>query len=70
MRGWALNVEVCICISSNEDCTKRKVARGGLTVDYRCANRRFWLSSYNCQVPTPTTQNQELEQQIRIFGAD
>jgi hypothetical protein len=23
------------------------------TIDYRCANRRFWLSAHDCQVPTP-----------------
>jgi hypothetical protein len=39
-------------------------------IDYRCDNRRFWLSAHNCQVPTPTSQNPELEEQIRIFGAD
>jgi hypothetical protein len=37
---------------------------------YRWDNRRFWLSAHNCQVPTPTSQNLELEQQIRIFPAD
>jgi hypothetical protein len=39
-------------------------------IDYRCDNRRFWFSAHNCQAPTPTSQNLELEQQIRIFGAD
>ncbi len=39
-------------------------------IGYRCDNRRFCLSARNCQVPTPTFQNLELEQQIRIFGAD
>jgi ADP-heptose:LPS heptosyltransferase len=39
-------------------------------IDYRCENRRFWLSAHNYQVPTPTSQNPQLEQQIRIFGAD
>jgi hypothetical protein len=39
-------------------------------IDYRCDNRRFRLSAHNCQVPTPTSQNLELKQQIRIFGAD
>jgi hypothetical protein len=39
-------------------------------IDYRCDNRRFRLSAHNCQVPTPTSQNLELEQQIRTFGAD
>jgi hypothetical protein len=38
-------------------------------IDYRLDNRRFWLSAHNCQVPTPTSQNLELEQQIRIFQA-
>jgi hypothetical protein len=40
------------------------------TIDYRCDNRRFWLSAHNCQVPTPTSQNLELDQQIWIFEAD
>ncbi len=40
------------------------------TIGYRCDNRRFLLSTHNCQVPTPTSQNLEIEQQIRIFGAD
>jgi hypothetical protein len=39
-------------------------------IDYRCDDRRFWLSAHNCQVQTPTSQNIELEQKIRIFGAD
>jgi hypothetical protein len=40
-------------------------------IDYKCNNSRFWLSAHNCRViPTPTSQNLELEQQIRIFGAD
>ncbi len=39
------------------------------TIDYRCDNRRFWLSAHDCQVPTPTCQNLDLEQQIRIFEA-
>jgi hypothetical protein len=41
-----------------------------VTIDYRCDNRRFQLSTHDCQVPTPTSQNLELEEQIRIFGAD
>ncbi len=40
------------------------------TIDYRCDDRRFRLSAHNCQVPNPTSQKLELEQQIRIFGAD
>jgi hypothetical protein len=39
------------------------------SIDYRCDNRHFRLSAHNCQVPTPTSQNLEREQQIRIFGA-
>jgi hypothetical protein len=42
----------------------------GDIIDYTCDNRRFWLSVRNCQVPTLTSHNLELEQQIRIFGAD
>jgi hypothetical protein len=33
-------------------------------IDYRCDNGSFWLSTHNCQVPTPTSQNLEFEQQI------
>jgi hypothetical protein len=40
------------------------------SIDYRCDIRRFLLSAHNCQAPTPTFQNLELEQQIRIFEAD
>ncbi len=40
-----------------------------LSIDNRYDNRRFRLSAHNCQVPTPTSQNLELEQKIRIFGA-
>ncbi len=40
-----------------------------ISIDYRCDNRHFWLSAHNCQVPTPTSQNLELEQHILIFGA-
>ncbi len=39
-------------------------------LDYRCDDMRFWLSSHDCQVPTPTSQNLVLEQQIRICEAD
>ncbi len=28
-----------------------------MIINYRCDNRRFWLSAHNCQVPTPTSQN-------------
>ncbi len=41
-----------------------------LTKDYRFDNKRFWLSAHNCQVPTPTSQNLDLEQLIWVFGAD
>ncbi len=36
-------------------------------IDYRCDNRRFRLSAHDCPVPTPTSQNLEVEQQIRFF---
>ncbi len=39
-------------------------------VDYRCDYGQFCLSAHNCQVPTPTSQNLELEQQVWIFGTD
>jgi hypothetical protein len=39
----------------------------GALIDYRCDKSRFWLSARNCQVSSPTSQNLELEQQIRIF---
>jgi hypothetical protein len=41
-----------------------------ISVNYRCDNKHVWLSAHDCQFPTPTSQNQEAEQQIRIFGAD
>jgi hypothetical protein len=41
-----------------------------LDIDYRCDNRRFWLSAHNCQVSIPTSQNLKLKQQIWIFRAD
>ncbi len=37
-------------------------------IDYRCDNRRFWLSAHNCQVPTPTSQN--LEHRTRTANSD
>jgi hypothetical protein len=43
---------------------------GSAPIDYRCDNRRFRLSAHDCQVPTPTSQNLEVEQQIRILRAD
>jgi hypothetical protein len=36
----------------------------------RIDKRRFWLSAQNCRVPTPTSQNLEIEEQILMFGAD
>ncbi len=42
----------------------------GFSMDYSCDNRRFWLSAHKCQVPTPTSQNLELDQQSRILPAD
>jgi hypothetical protein len=40
-----------------------------MTIDYGCGDAQFWLSAHDCQVPTPTSQNLELEQQMRIFRA-
>jgi hypothetical protein len=31
------------------------------TIDYRCDNRCFRLSANDCQVPTPTSHNLEVE---------
>jgi hypothetical protein len=42
----------------------------GVPIDYKCDDSRFWLSAHNCHVPTPTSQNIDLEQQIRICKAD
>ncbi len=39
-------------------------------IDYRWDDRHFWLSAHDCQVPTPTSQNLNSEQQIQIFEAD
>ncbi len=44
--------------------------KGVKLLDYRSDDGRFWLSAHNCQVQTPTSQNLELEQQIRIFGTN
>jgi hypothetical protein len=40
------------------------------TIEDTWDDRHFWLSALDCQDPTPTSQNLELEQQIRIFEAD
>ncbi len=37
------------------------------SIDYGCDDRRFWLSAHDCQAPTPTSQNLDLEQQMRVF---
>ncbi len=33
-------------------------------MDFRCDDGRLWLSAQDRQVPTPTSQNVEVEQQI------
>jgi hypothetical protein len=38
-----------------------------MNIDYRCDNRRFWLSARNCQVPTPTSQNMAIRTAISDF---
>jgi hypothetical protein len=58
---WMIGVIDCLA----SGCMKISISG----IDYRCDNKSFWLSAHNCQVPTPTSQNLELEQQIRVFGA-
>ncbi len=56
----------------SDRCSMDEIIRSAqrvMAIDYRCDNRSFWLSTHNCQVPTPTSHNLQLEQQIRIFGA-
>ncbi len=50
--------------------TQKTILNGLSNLDYGCDTRRFWLSAHDCQVPTPTSQNLELEQQIPICEAD
>ncbi len=60
-----------ICANFQDFPTKMALLiRPHRSIDYRCDNMHFWLSAHNCQVPTPTFLNLEVEQQIRIFGAD
>jgi hypothetical protein len=67
---------VILSNSSGNGCTVYRsplvtlVVKQALSIDYRCDNKRFWLSAHDCQVSTPTSQNLEVEQQIRISGAD
>jgi hypothetical protein len=61
-------VKVCLDCSSSSPSVQ--IYPGVVPIDCRCDNRRFWLSAHDCQVPTPTSQNPEVEKQIRIFGAD
>ncbi len=53
-------------VMHNSQIAEKKTSRAE-TIDYRCDDSRFWLSAHDCQVPTSTSQNLELEQQIRIF---
>ncbi len=66
----ALHPIACKCVSVEEIDPTDTENEVPPTIDYRCDNRQFWLSDHDCQVPTPTSQNLELEQQIRIFGGD
>ncbi len=50
--------------------TVRDGAASAKSIDYRCDDRHFWLSARDCQVPTPTSQNLDLEQQIRVCEAE
>jgi hypothetical protein len=66
----------CQVISSNSTLTlnflsmENVLKDGRYGIDYRCDDRRFWLSTHDCQVPTSTSQNLDLEEQIRICEAD
>jgi hypothetical protein len=40
------------------------------TIVYRRDAKHFWLSPHNCQSPTPTSQNKEFKEQIRVLEAD
>ncbi len=51
----------------NASSTDGTLKAQGTSIDYRCDDRRFRLSAHNCRVPTPTSQNLELEQQISDF---
>jgi hypothetical protein len=50
--------------------TQARSDKGVYGIDYRCDNTRFRLSAHNCQVPTPTSQNLGLEQEIGIYAAE
>jgi hypothetical protein len=39
-------------------------------IDYRCNEGRFLLSSHDCQVPTPGSQNLDVGRQSMIFLID
>jgi hypothetical protein len=55
--------------NASEFCTAVKASNfGPFFIDYRCDNGRVWLSAHNCQVPTLTSQNLELEQQNLDFS--
>jgi hypothetical protein len=41
-----------IVVTTDNRCERVKKFRVW-TIDYRCDNRRFWLSAHDCEVPTP-----------------
>jgi hypothetical protein len=65
-----VSVHVPICENTTKVSPDVNITYPLFLIAYRCDNGRFWLSAHNCQVRTRTSQNLELEQQIRIFGAD
>jgi hypothetical protein len=67
-KGWRAlaNIELWC----NKSASDKQSRRWGSPIDYTCDNKRYSLSAHNRQVPTPTSQNLELEQQIRICGPD
>jgi TATA-binding protein-associated factor len=71
----AINAELrryCYCYAqmSRPSVHAVSIRQAMYPIDYRMDNKRFGLSAHNCQAPTPTSQNLELEQQIRIVEAD
>jgi hypothetical protein len=44
---------------------EQKLLVPGLSIDYRCDSEQFLLSAHDCQVPTPNSQNLEVDGKIR-----
>ncbi len=58
------NKKSCKLKSLSQRAMKRKTVLG---IDYRCDDGCFRLSAHNCQIPTQTSQNLEIEQQNWVF---